>query len=279
MLRKKPNGWKIFSHFLLYFWCTFSIFVFIWIVISSLKTNREFFSNIWGWFQSAQWDNYKKVWVNYNLSIYFLNSITVVIPSIFGLLFVSAPAAYVLSRVEFPFSDYISKLITFGLGVPFQLMLVPLFFILFNLKLINTRIGLILVYIALSIPFTVFLLRGFFRTMPRSLEEAAYIDGCSPIKTFFKIMLPIGRNGLVTAGVLNFIGLWNELLLALTFISKDSKYTLSMGLYALEGSLQYTGDWVGLFAGFTLVIIPTFLIFILLSRTIVTGMTMGAVKE
>lgn len=277
--RKKLSVWDILSRLVLYLWCAFSIFVFLWVINSSLKSNQSFFSDIWGIFSDAQTGNYVKVWTNYRLGRYFLNSVLIVVPSVLGLLAVSAPAAYVLARKEFPLKNSLTRIISFGMGIPYQLLLVPLFFLLFSLGLINTKLGLICVYIALSIPFTVFLLLGYFRTLPKSLEESAEIDGCGPIRTFFRIMLPLAQNGLVAAAVLNFVGLWNEFLLALTFISKDIHYTLSMGLYALQGSLQYTGDWVSLFAAFTLVVIPTFIMFILLSRAIVAGMTMGAVKE
>lgn len=260
-------------------WCGFSLFAFLWIVIGSLKTNRELFERVWGFFEKAQVENYLNVWVNYHLSTYFANSLLVVLGAVFGLLAICAPAAYVLSRIKFPGQTALSRFFTFGMGVPYQLLLVPLFFILFRLRLINSLLGLCLVYIALSIPFTIFLMMGFFRTLPSQLEEAAYIDGCSPIKTFFKIMLPLGRPALVTAGIFNLIWLWNEFLLALTLLTKDSKYTLSIGLYSLQGSMQYTGDWVSLFAGFTTVVIPTFTVYILLSRTIMEGLTMGAVKE
>lgn len=279
LFRKHFTTWDIVSRLVIYLWCGFSIFVFSWVINSSLKSNHSFFSDIWGLVAAPNMGNYEKVWTNYHLNRYFLNSIFVVIPSVIGLIVVSAPAAYVLARKEFPLQKTITRLVSFGMGIPYQLLLVPLFFLLFNLRLINSKIGLVLVYIALSIPFTIFLLLGYFKTLPKSLEEAAEIDGCGPIRTFFQIMLPLAQNGLVSAAVLNFVGLWNEFLLALTFISGDSNYTLSMGLNALQGSLQYTGDWVSLFAAFTLVVIPTFIMFIFLSRSIVAGMTMGAVKE
>jgi raffinose/stachyose/melibiose transport system permease protein/N-acetylglucosamine transport system permease protein len=139
--------------------------------------------------------------------------------------------------------------------------------------------GLIIVYVSLSIPFTIFLIQGFFRTLPSVLEEAAYIDGCSPMRTFFSIMLPIGSPGIVTAAIFNFISLWNEFLLALTLLNDSQTYTLSIGLYALQGSMQYTGDWVALFAAVVVVTIPTLLVYLLLSRQIIEGLTMGAVKE
>lgn len=138
---------------------------------------------------------------------------------------------------------------------------------------------MILIYIALSIPFTIFLIQGFFRSLPSVLEEAAYIDGCGPMRTFFSIMLPLGKPGLITAAIFNFISLWNEFLLALTFVNDSTDYPLSVGLYALQGSLQYTGDWVALFAALVVITLPTLLIYVFLSRQIIEGLTMGAVKE
>lgn len=268
-----------FARLFLYIWCGFSVFSLLWIFISSLKTNNEFFSKVWGFFSVPQTVNYIKVLKEYSLGVNFANSLFVVTISVAGIVMVSAPAAYVLSRISFASKEVISKAFMLGMGVPFQLLLVPLFFILFDLRLINSLFGLILVYIALSLPFTIFLLTGFFKSLPKQLEEAAYIDGCTPPRTFYAIMLPLGQGGIITASIFNFIGLWNEFLLALTFLNDESKFTLSIGIYGLQGSMQYTGDWVALFAGFIIVIIPTLLVYLLLSRQIIEGLTMGAVKE
>lgn len=267
------------SRVFLYLWCAFTVFAFIWIFLSSLKTNNEFFDNAWGIPSVLQLGNYIKVITDYNLGNNFINSIMIVSVSVVSIIAVSAPAAYVLSRVQFKGCDLLNRFFTLGMGVPFQLLLIPLFFILFDLKLVGSRLGLILVYIALSIPFTIFLIQGFFRSLPSVVEEAAYIDGCGPMRTFFSIMLPLGKPGLITAAIFNFISLWNEFLLALTFLNNSERYPLSVGLYALQGSMQYTGDWVALFAALVIVTIPTLLIYILLSRQIIEGLTMGAVKE
>jgi len=276
---KKHVNWGLPSKIFMYLWCGFSLFSFLWIVVTSFKTNKEFFASVWGMFQSPQIGNYIKVWTNYNLGRFFFNSVFVVGISVAAILAVSAPAAYVLSRIPFRWRDTISKGFIFGMGVPYQLLLVPLFFILFKIRLIDNLLGLILVYTALSLPFTVFLMMGFFRSLPHQLEEASFIDGCGPIKTFFKIMLPLGQPAIITSGIFNFIWLWNEFLLALTLINDSEKYTLSLGLYGLQGSMQYTGDWVSLFAGFVTVVIPTLVIYLFLSRRIIEGLTLGAVKE
>lgn len=259
-------------------WNLFSILGFLWIMMTSLKSNQEFFSDVWAFFQTPHWENYEKVWVLSDLKTAFFNSVLVVVVSVLGILAVSAPAAYVLSRFPFRGRGIIANAFTLGMGVPYQLLLVPLFFLLFHLGLIDNLFGLIIVYVALSLPFTIFLLLGFFRSLPSELEEAAAIDGCTPGKTFLRIMLPLGAPGLLTAGIFNFVFLWNEFLLALTLLSSNEKFTLSLGLYGLQGTMQYTGDWVGLFAGFTVVMLPSLLVYAFLSTRIIEGMTLGAMK-
>jgi len=270
---------KTLSRIGLYLWCAFALFVFCWIIFSSLKTNREFFTNMWGFASKQQYGNYLKVLQNYHLGLNFMNSLIVVLSAVLLLLVVCTPAAYVISRILFTGRTLLSRLFILGMGVPYQLLLVPLFFMMSSLGLTNTISGLVILYVVLSIPFTIFIMQGFFKTLPHELEEAAMIDGCSPIETFGRIMLPLGRPALVTAAIFNFIFLWNEFLLALTFISNTAKFTLSVGIYSLQGSMQYTGDWVCLFAGFIIVALPTLVVFMLMSRQVIEGLTMGAVKE
>ncbi len=260
-------------------WCAFSVFAIIWIVFTSLKTNKEFFSGIWNIPEKLRLENYIKVWNNYRLGTFFLNSLVVIGLSVAGILVISTPAAYVLSRVRFRLAEPLKKFFVFGMGVPYQLLLVPLFFLLFTFRLLDNFFGLIIVYITLSLPFSIFLMIGFFKTLPSQLEEAAAIDGSSPIQTFLRIMIPLGQPGIITSAIFNFIWLWNEFLMALTLLSRPENYTLSLGLYSLQGSMQYTGDWVCLFAGFVYIIVPTLLIYLFLSRKIISGLTLGAVKE
>lgn len=269
---------KWLARIFLYLWCAFSVFVFVWLIVSSFKTNREFFKIAWGLPEKAQIKNYVNVFESYNLGKNFLNSILIVSISVFGIDLICAPAAYALSRCKFTGNETLNKLFALGMGVPNQLMVVPLFFQMNSYGLLGSKTGLILVYIALSIPFTIFLMQGFFRSLPSVLEEAAYIDGCTPIQAFFRIMLPLGKPGLITATIFNFIGLWNEFLLALTFIGDSGDYPLSIGLYALQGSMQYVGDWVGLIASVVVATIPTVVIYCFLSKQIIEGLTMGAVK-
>lgn len=270
---------KGLSRIFLYLWCLFSLFSFGWMILCSLKTNKEFFRNAWGLPEVPQWKNYVKIFTSCHLGVNFANSIIIVTTAVFFIILISAPAAYVLARCQIRGIALISRLFALGMGVPFQLLLVPLFFQMYTYGIVGTKLSLILIYIALSIPFTVFLIQGFFRSLPGVLEEAAWIDGCGPMHTFFTIMLPLGKPGLVTAAIFNFISLWNEFLLSLTFLNDSGDYPLSVGLYALQGSLQYTGDWVALFAALVVIALPTLVIYLFLSRQIIEGLTMGAVKE
>jgi raffinose/stachyose/melibiose transport system permease protein/N-acetylglucosamine transport system permease protein len=136
----------------------------------------------------------------------------------------------------------------------------------------------VIVYVSLSLPFTIFVLSGFFRSFPSQLEEAAAIDGCSALQSFRTIVIPLSSPGLITVSIFNFIGIWNEYLLALILLKGEQRRPLSLGLYSIQSSMQYTGDWVALFAGVVIVLIPLFAFYVLMSERIIEGLTLGALK-
>ena len=178
------------------------------------------------------------------------------------------------------FEDTVQELkLLAGYSVQIEFSVLLILFVSFSrLGLVNTYPGLIIIYITISIPFTVFLLMGFMRSLPSSLEEAATIDGASPFTIFTKVMLPLCAPGIVTACIYNFINAWNEFLYALVVMNDSAKYPLSVGIRSLQVGMQYLGDWVGLFAGFVVVIIPTSILYFLLSRRLIEGITLGAIK-
>lgn len=274
-LKKIPRS---LSYVFLSLWCAFTIFTLLWIVISSLKSNRALFRNVWSLPDILHFENYVKVWELFDLSVYFRNSLIVVPVSVLVILVFAAPAAYVLARASFRGREFLTNFFVFGIGIPFVIIIIPLYSLLARIRLIDTFTGLILIYISLSLPFSIFILYGFFRSFPSELEEAAAIDGCSPFWTFFKVVLPISTPGLVTVSIFNFIGIWNEYLLALVLIRGEDKRPLSLGLYALQGAMQYSGDWVALFAGVIIVLVPCLIFFILMSERIMEGLTLGAIK-
>lgn len=262
----------------LYIWVFFIIFVLGWIVLASLKTNQELFEGFWKLPDSLQWGNYYTAWIQSNLVSYFLNSIFVVSISVFGIVLVSAPAAYVLSRFNFFGKETITVTFVLGIGIPFQAVLIPIYMLLLKMGIINTFLGLIIVYIALSLPFTIFVLTGFFQTLSNEIEEAASIDGASANKIFWRVMLPIARPGIITVTILNTVTLWNEFLLAKAYINVNSKFTLSVGLYQFYQSMQYNSNWVALFAGVVIIVFPILIFFLWLSDRIIEGMTAGSGK-
>jgi len=257
-------------HTPLILWSAFIVFVFAWLIMTSFKTNRELFSNVWSLPASLQFKNYVKAWSVVRMGRQFLNSVVIVFTSVGLLLAICAPAAYVLSRFKFRGVELLTNTFIAGMGIPYPLLFIPLFVIMAALHMVDTLQGLIIIYFSLSIPFTVYLLTGFFRSLPVELEEAARIDGCSEFGIFWRVMLPLASPGLITAAIFNFVGLWNEYTLALIFVNSTTKMPLSRGLYAMANSMQYTGDWVGLFAGTIL--------YVFLSDRMIEGITLGAVK-
>jgi N-acetylglucosamine transport system permease protein len=259
-------------------WSLFTVFCVIWIILTSFKTNRELFSNVWALPTGIQYENYVKAWTIAKLGIQFRNSIIIVSASVILLLVLCAPAAYVLSRMRFRGSGLLTVIFIAGAGIPLPLLFIPLFGLTAKVHINNTLPGLIIIYIIVSVPFTMYLLTGFFRSLPTELEEAARLDGCSEFNVFWRVMLPLASPGLITATIFNFIALWNEYMLAMVFLNDPNKMPISRGLYGIAESMQYTGDWVGLFAGVVIVMVPTVIIYVLLSERLIEGVTMGALK-
>ena len=266
------------SYLFLGAWSLFTIFALSWVVLASLKTNREVFRQPFAIPAEAQFVNYERVWLNSQVGQAFVNSLIIVGLSVIFIIAVSAPASYILSRARFRGRGLLTTVFIAGIGIPYPLLFIPLFAMLAGIKLINTMPGLILVYVSLSVPFTVYILTGFFSSLPQELEDAAVIDGATDFQVFRKVMLPLAAPGLITASIFNFIGLWNEFQLALIFIQDPAMRPLSLSLYTLKNSMTYSGDWAGLFAGVVIVIVPTVILFVVLSERMISGMTLGSVK-
>jgi len=269
---------RLMTYLILGTWSLFTIFAIGWVTVASFKTGREVFRKPLHLPTALQWKNYDKAWNLVRMGEYLGNSVLIVSVSLALLLAVSTPAAYALSRFAFWGRNLIMTAFIGGLGIPFPLLFIPLFAIVTALRVVNTIPGLILVYVSLSIPFTVYLLTGFFVTLPRELEEAATIDGCTSSQVFWHVMLPLASPGLITAAIFNGIGLWKEYQLALVFVNNPDNRTLSLGLYAMQNAMQYTGDWPGLFAGVVIVMVPTIFLYIFLSEKMISGVTMGSGK-
>jgi ABC-type glycerol-3-phosphate transport system permease component len=275
---RRERTLNVIIYAFLILWTLFSAFSLVWIILSSVKSNKELYAGVWNLPQSLHLENYVKAWNVVNLKRYFLNSVMITISSIAVLIFLCTPAAYVVSRFKFFGSRFINNMFVVGMGIPYQLLLIPLYRMIIGFKMNDSLLGLGLIYVALSIPFTVFLLSGFIRSLPSELEDSAMIDGCSDIGAFWRIMFPISQPGIITAAIMNFIFLWNEYMLALVFLTNENRRTLSLGLYSIQAAMQFTADWVGLFAAVVIVMLPTVLIYVILSERVMQGITLGAVK-
>jgi ABC-type glycerol-3-phosphate transport system permease component len=270
---------KTIAYLILGAWCAFSVFLVLWVVMASLKSTRSLFGQPWSFPDKPAFSTYAKVWVSNRFGDYFLNSFLVVTCSVVVLLIVAVPAAYVLSRGKFLGRRSILNFFVFGMGVPIPLLFIPLVVLTSELGLVDTLTGLGIIYVSVSLPFTIYVLQGFFSSLPSELESAAVIDGCSDWQVFWHVMLPLAAPGAATVAILNFIGLWNEYQLSLVLINSPENRTVSLGIYSLITSMQYSGgNWPGLFAGVTIVMIPTIALYIVLSERMISGITMGGVK-
>jgi N-acetylglucosamine transport system permease protein len=267
-----------FSHGILIIWAIMVVLPLLWAVMTSFKDDDSIFSSPWSLPDKLHFDNWSRAWSQAHMSDYFGNTLIVVGFSLAGTLVLGSMAAYVLARFEFPGNRFIYFLFVGGMSFPIMLALVPLFYVLNNMSLLNTLPGLILVYIAYSLPFTVFFLTSFFRTLPTSIAEAAFVDGASHTRTFFQIMLPMAKPGLVSVGIFNFLGQWNQYMLPTVLNTDPDKKVLSQGLVELATSQGYKGDWSGLFAGLVMAMLPVLAAYIIFQRQVVQGLTAGALK-
>ncbi|MFC8079611.1 carbohydrate ABC transporter permease [Streptomyces sp. NPDC057307] len=269
---------NVFSHGVLVIWALLVVLPLLWAVMSSFKDDNSIFSSPWSLPDKLHFENWSRAWTQAHMSDYFFNTIVVVGGSLIGTLVLGSMAAYVLARFDFPGNRFIYFLFIGGMSFPIILALVPLFFVMNNMGLLNTTHGLILVYIAYSLPFTVFFLSSFFRTLPSSVAEAAIIDGASHTRTFFQIMLPMAKPGLISVGIFNFLGQWNQYMLPTVLNTDPDKKVLSQGLVQLAVSQGYKGDYSGLFAGLVMAMLPVLAAYIIFQRQVVAGLTAGALK-
>jgi N-acetylglucosamine transport system permease protein len=268
----------VFSRGFLVLWAILVVLPLLWALLTSFKSDQEIFTSPWG--LPAQWrfDNFVRAWTEGNIGTYFINSLIVVVSATVIVMLFGAMTAYVIARYTFPGRDVLYYAFVAGMAFPIFLALVPLYFVVRNLGLIGTYPGLILVYVAYALPFTVFFLVGFFRTLPVSLIEAALLDGCSHAGVFFRIMLPLARPGIISVGIFNFLGLWNQFILPLVLMPDRNKYVLSQGLAVLAANQGYRSDWSALFAGLVIAILPVLVVYVAFQRRIQEGLAFGGFK-
>lgn len=250
-----------------------------WVFLSSFKHSRDILATPWSLPGSPHWENFARAWSTGNFGPATVNSLLLTGGTAVATVLLAAPAAYALSRINSRLASPLTSAFAIGLGIPAQAIFLPLFVMLAQVNLIDSLWGMLLIYTATSMPFAVFFLTGFFRSLPASLEEAAALDGASPFYTFWRIMLPLARPGMVTLLILNVIGHWGETFFALVFIHDTSRQTLPLAMLGFLQQMQYTGaDWGGMFAGITVVLLPVLLLYLWVGRRVIEGMTLGAGK-
>jgi len=260
----------------LIFFLIITVIPLIWLLISSFKTNFEFETQAFALPKVWQWNNYAKAIQMAGLLRLFLNSIIVAACTTVVNLLVASLAAFAIAREQFRFRETLLNIILAGILVPIIALMVPYFRIIITLKLYDTLPALILTYSAINIPISVFLIHGFMKSIPKELEEAALIDGCSFGQRFTRIIFPLTKTGLVTAGTFVFIYCWNEFIYALLLTTSKSTRTLQLGISFFRS--QFVVDYTGMLAAIVITMIPTIVVYIFLHEKIVSGLTAGAVK-
>jgi N-acetylglucosamine transport system permease protein len=273
---------NVFSHGFLALWAVLIVLPLLWIILGSFKTDAEIGASAWSWPSHWGLDAFTRAW-DKGIGDFFVNTVIVMAFSVPLTMLFGSMAAYVLARYDFPGNRFIYFLFVGGAMFPVYLALVPLFFMVRNLGMLNTYQGLILVYIAYSLPFTVFFMHSFFRTLPTAIHEAAVIDGASHTRVFFQVMVPMAKPGLLSVGIFNVLGQWNQYILPVTLMQQQSSTDpdhsmLAQGLVNLALSQGYSGDQPALFAGIVIAMLPVLVVYLSFQRQVQAGLTAGTLK-
>lgn len=267
------------SHVALAVWALLIILPLLWTFLASFKNNTEIFGDPLQLPGELRLDAWGRAWDKAHIGRYMLNTVIVVFFGTAGTMLFGSMAAYVLARFSFAGSKVIYYYFVAGLAFPVFLALGPLFFVVRQFGLLNSHVGLVLVYIAYSLPFTVFFLAAFFRTLPEAVAEAAMIDGASHTRTFFQVMVPMARPGLISITIFNVLGQWNQYLLPLVLVAGDpDKWVLTQGIASISTLAGYEADWPALFAALSLTILPVMVVYVIFQRQIQSGLGAGALK-
>ena len=275
--KKGKRRWKIWALALLMIGIGVLFFVPIYaMIIISLRTTRELIYSPLAFPKSVYIQNFKDAWKLLNLGTVYKNSLVVATVSVVIRILLAAMASFTLAKRVNRFNRFLYVLFLSGLMIPIYTVLVPLLRLIKNLGLMNSHLGLIVVYIAMGMPFAVFMLTGFVKAIPNELLEAAVLDGCSVYRTFWTIVFPLLKSAITTLFILDFLSVWNDFLLPMLTLSDNSLKTVTVAMYNFYG--EFGSRWEMTFAGYTLAIIPIVIVYLLLQKNIVEGIMIGAVK-
>jgi N-acetylglucosamine transport system permease protein len=276
------------SHIVLSIWSVVVVAPLLWALLSSFKTTREIFSSPFSFPADWNLDNFRSAWVDERFGRYFRNTVVIVGSALVIVMMLGAMCAYVLARFRFRGRRLIYYTMLAGLTFPVFLAIVPLFKLMQGLKLnlgfatigplLNTQPGLVVVYVAFALPFTVFFLYPFFKKLPDEISEAASVDGAGEWRTFFQVMLPMARPGIVAVAIFNFLGLWNQFLLPLSLNTVNDNYVLSQGVNRFASQAGYATDFGALFAAVIITVLPVLVMYVIFQRQLRGSVAQGTLK-
>ena len=247
-----------------------------WVIASSLKTTGQIAANPLGFPSEIRWDNYIEAWTVGRFGKYFKNSVIISIPIVTFVILLSSLAGYGLARLRFHGSNFVFILFLLGLMVPFQSIMIPLFYILKDIRFLGTYWAMIVPSIALGLPFCIFFMRAYFSGLPQELGDAAEIDGCNEFSVYWRVMLPLAGPAVSALAVLQFMGAWNAFLLPLIYMQKEEIRPLVLGLMFFRS--RYTQNYPLTMAGAAIVMVPIVIVYLVFQRKFVQGLTAGAVR-
>lgn len=253
-----------------------TLYPILFVLLTSLKTTDEFYTNIWGLPHHYAWSNYSKAWTDAHIGRYFATSVTVVGISVVCVVVLGALAGYALARLHVPYAETILLLVLLPTFLPSETVIMPLYIMMSKMKLIGTHISLILPYIGWSLPMTIYIFQAFFKSLPSELLEAARVDGCTETKTFTRVTAPLMLPAIATCSIFAFVGLWGELLWASIALSTTSLRTIPFGVISFKS--QFATDWGPMTAAICIVLIPLVVFFLFVQKYFIQGVTGGAVK-
>lgn len=286
MKEKKFSLYKIFVYVALITLAISIIVPIVWVFMASLKSQQDLVSaDPFALPTQLMWSNFVDAFQKARMGEYLMNTVFVTALSLLILLVVALPAAYVLARFKFFGKKFFNAMFMAGLFINVNYIVLPIFLMLFkadvNLHMdffLNNKVILSLVYAATSLPFTVYLLSGYFKTLPKAYEEAALIDGCGYFKTMVKIMIPMARPSIITVILFQFLSFWNEYIIAFTFMEKENA-TLAVGVKYLMADSKSQASYGVMYAGLVIVMLPTLILYIMVQKRLTQGMSLGGLKD
>jgi ABC-type glycerol-3-phosphate transport system permease component len=268
----------IIAHTALIIWVVIICAPLLWVLMSSFKTTQQIFGSPFSLPTGLNFENYVSAWTTASIGNYFFNTVIVVGSALVIVMLLGAMCAYYLARYQFKGSQIIYYLMLAGLTFPIFLAVVPLFLTLRNFGILNTLPGLIVVYVAFALPFTVFFLYAFFKTLPQEVAEAAALDGCGPWRIFFQIMLPMAKPGMASVAIFNFLGLWNQFLLPIALNTNSKNYVLSQGMASFASQAGYSVNFGALFAAVVITVLPVLITYVIFQRQLQGSVSPGLMK-